>query len=157
MEQDKVNRLSEVGKKVWDEDSEGKRTAAQNKKKASFGQWWAEIRPTKTVVFWFSLASIILTMIVGFNWGGWMTGGTAQRLAEVTAQNAVIRRLAPLCVAQFNQDPGKDQKLTELQAASAFQQDDYVKEQGWATLPGEEKPDNKVAAECAKLLMLVSP
>ena len=59
----------------------------------------------------------------------------------------------PICVVQFNQDLGKIQKLRELKAAKAYQRDDYVKEQGWATMPGEEKPDNKVADECAKQLV----
>jgi hypothetical protein len=128
----------------------------QNKKKESFRQWWDAARPTKTVVFWSWVASIILTMIIGFAWGGWITGGTAQKMAEVIAENAVVQRLTPICVVQFNQDPGKDQKLKELQEAQSYQRDDYVKDQGWATMPGEEEPDSKVADECAKLLMLIS-
>jgi hypothetical protein len=156
MEQDKVTKLSDVKKNVWDEDSGGKRTMEQKKKKVSFGQWWEEARPTKTVVFWSWIASIILTMIIGFAWGGWVTGGTAQKMAETMAGNAVVQRLAPICVVQFNQDPEKDQKLIELQEARAYQRDDYVKDQGWATMPGEEEPDSKVADECAKLLMLIN-
>ena len=31
---------------------------------------------------------------------------------------------------------------------------DYVKKQGWATMPGEAEPASRVADECAKLLML---
>ena len=128
----------------------------QDKKKKSFGQWWEVARPTKTVVFWSWLASIILTMIIGFAWGGWVTGGTAQKMAEVMAEDAVVQRLAPICVAQFNQDPEKDQKLKELQEAKTYQRDDYVKDQGWATMPNEEEPDSRVADECAKLLMLIN-
>jgi hypothetical protein len=156
MEQDKVSKLSDVRKNVWDEDSGGKRTQEQKMKKASFGQWWGEARPTKTIVFWSWVASIILTMIIGFAWGGWVTGGTAQRMAEVMAADAVSQRLVPICVDQFNQDPDKDQKLIELKETASYQRDDYVKEQGWATIPGEDQPDGKVAAECAKLLVLIN-
>jgi hypothetical protein len=102
------------------------------------------------------VASIVLTIIIGFAWGGWVTGGTAREMAKVIAENAVVQRLAPICVTQFNQDPGKDQKLTELKATSAWQRSDYVEKQGWATMPGEEKPDSLVADECVKLLMLIS-
>jgi hypothetical protein len=151
MEQDKVNRLSDVRKNVWDEDSGGKRTMEQKMKKPSFGQWWEEARPKKAFVFWSWVAFIILTMIVGFNWGGWVTGGTAQTMVE----NAIVQRLAPICVDQFNRDPAKDQKLIEFQGVRAYQRDDYVKDQGWATMPGEEKPDSKVADECAKLLVQI--
>jgi hypothetical protein len=119
MEQDKVNRLSEVGKNVWDEDDDRKRTTAQTKKKVSFGQWWDKTRPTKTAAFWAWVGSIVLTMIVGFTWGGWVTGGTAQNMAEKMADDAVVQRLAPICVTQYNQDVGKDQKLKELQEMSS--------------------------------------
>src|SRR5687767_5998249 len=111
MEQDKVNKVSDVGKNVWDDAGDRKRTMEQNKKQESFGQRWNHARPTKTIVFWSMAGAIILTMIVGFNWGGWVTGGTAQKMADVMAKNAVIQRLVPMCVDQFNQDAEKDQKL----------------------------------------------
>ena len=80
-----------------------------------------------------------------------VTGGTAQAMAK----DAVVQRLAAVCVAQFDQNPGKDQKLTELKDASTRQRRAYVEKQGWATMPGEEKPDSKVADECGKLLLRV--
>ncbi len=128
----------------------------EHKGKVSFNQWWRDVRPTKTVVFWSWVASVVLTMIIGFAWGGWVTGGTALKLAEKMADDAVVKRLAPMCVVQFNRDPGKAQKLTELKATGSWQGGDYVEKQGWATLAGEAKPDSAVASECARLLLLVS-
>ena len=125
--------------------------------KESFQQRWREVRPTKSLVFWSWIATVVLTMIIGSAWGGWVTGGTAQKMAEAVAENAVVQRLAPICVVQFNQDPEKDQKLIELKEMSSYQRRDYVKDQGWATMPGEEEPDSKVARECVKLLMLINP
>jgi hypothetical protein len=152
MEQDKVSKLSDVGKNVWDEDGDGRKKVEQEKK-VSYRQRWDKARATKKVVFWAIIGAIVLTMIVGFNWGGWVTGGTAQKMGEAMAQDAVVQRLAPICVVQYNQDLGKIQKLRELKAAKAYQRDDYVREQGWATMPGEEEPDRKVADACAKLLV----
>ena len=129
----------------------------EQKKKVSFGKWWREARPTKTVVFWSWIVSIILTMIIGFTWGGWVTGRTARTMAEDMAEDAVIDRLAPICVAQFNQDPEKDQKLEELKETGSYQRRTYVQDQGWATMPGEEEPDRKVVDECVRLLMLINP
>ena len=63
--------------------------------------------------------------------------------------------LCQFCVAQFNHDPGKDQKLEELRETSSYQRRSYVEDQGWATMPGEEEPDREVAGECVKLLMLI--
>ena len=122
----------------------------------SLGQKWSVARPTKTAVAWSCIASIIVTMIVGFTWGGWVTGGTALKMAEASGEDAVVKRLAPVCVVQFKQDARKTQKLQGLKETGTWEQADFVKKQGWATMPGAQEPDNKVAGECAKLLLLIS-
>jgi hypothetical protein len=94
-------------------------------------------------------------MIVGFVWAGLVTGSNAQAMAEDMAKDAVTERLAAVCVAQFGQDPGNGQKLAALRETSSYQRDNYVSDQGWATMPGEERPDRGVADECAKQLMLI--
>ena len=124
---------------------------AEGTKKLSFGQRWSAARPTKTLTFWSSVASIIVTMIIGFNWGGWVTESTAEKIAEAL----VVTRLAPICVAQFQQDPAKDQNLRELDKISNWNRSEYVRDQGWATIPGEKEPNRNVADECVKLLMLI--
>ena len=128
----------------------------KKEKKLSFGQRWREAQMKKTGVFWSLVAVVVVTMIIGFAWGGWVTGGTAEKIAEEMAEDAVVLRLAPICVFQFNQDPEKDQKLKELKETSNWKRGDFVEEQGWATMPGEEKPDNKVADACANLLIAMS-
>jgi hypothetical protein len=142
MTQSKVSELSDV-----------KGTTSSKKVKPayklSYGKRWSKTRPTKTIVFWVVVAFMILTMFVGFRWGGWVTGGTSQRMTN----DAITQRLSSICVGQFNQDPQKDQKLTELKDTSYYQRDDYVKDQGWATMPGEAKPNSKVADECTTLIM----
>ena len=125
--------------------------------KPSLGKRWRDYQPTKTAIFWACLASIVLTMIVGFNWGGWVTGGSAQKTAETMARNAVIERLAPICVAQFNLDPDKALKLGEMNELSSYKQRQYVQDQGWATISGEEKPERNVATACTNLLLEMSP
>jgi alpha/beta superfamily hydrolase len=122
-------------------------------KKPGLRQRWNAIQTSKTAIFWIMIAVIVLTMIVGFSWGGWVTGGTAQKMSTTAAQAAVVTRLAPICAAQFNLDPQKDTKLAELQGMSSYQRSAFVKAQGWATMPGEAAPDNKVADACAKLLV----
>ena len=128
------------------------------RKSESFGfrDRWREARPTKTLVFWTCVAWAVLTMIIGFSWGGWVTGGTARTTAEITALDTVVKRLAPICVVQSGSDPAKARKLIALKEESSWQRGEYVGKQGWATMPGEQEPDGKVAEACAKLLVPVS-
>jgi hypothetical protein len=105
------------------------------------------------VLFWSCVASMVLTMIVGFSWGGWVTGGTARQTAETMAHDAVVTRLAPICVVQSGRDPGKAVKLVALKDESSWQRGEYIGKQGWATMPGEQEPDRRVAELCATLLM----
>ena len=127
----------------------------EQKKKVSLRKWWREARPTKTSVFWSWVGAAVLTMIVGFVWAGWVTGGNAQAMAEDMAKDAVTERLAAVCVAQFNQDPGNGQKLAALRETSSYQRRTFVQDQGWATMPGEERPNRAVADACVKLLILI--
>jgi hypothetical protein len=127
-----------------------------SKQKASLSQRWSVTRPSKTGVFWFGVASVIVTMVVGFTWGGWVTGGTARRMAEASGEDAVVKRMAPICVIRFKEDPKRDQKLKQLKEINVWEQGDYVKKQGWATMPGDKEPESRVADECAKLLVLIS-
>ncbi len=110
---------------------------------------WEEINPA----LWGAVGGAIVLAIVGYAWGGWVTGGTAQEMAEELAQKAVVARLAPICVEQYNQDSEKDEKLKELKETKSWQRDDYVEKQGWATMPGENEADSKVAGKCAELLV----
>jgi len=121
-------------------------------KRLSLGQRWSVSRPTKAALFWSCVASAVITMIVGFTWGGWVRGATAQNMALVMAEDAVVKRLASICVAQFQEDPAHDQKLKEVKELSVYERGDYVKKKVWAKMPGEQETDSKVAEECAKLI-----
>ena len=81
---------------------------------------------------------------IGFGMSGWVLAGTAQERTQI----AVIDRLTPICVAQFQRDPLKSQKLKSLKKLSYDEHGKYVATQGWATMPGESNPDNAVAEKC---------
>src|SRR6476659_4140163 len=81
---------------------------------------WDEFRPSKTLMFWYLVAVVALTMLVGFNWLGWTTTSNAQKMAVTASNSAVVARLAPICVAQFNLDPNKDAKFKELVASTSY-------------------------------------
>jgi len=110
---------------------------------------WEKIKPALLG----AVGGGIVLAIIGFTWGGWVTGSTAQKMADELAQKAVVASLAPICVEQFNQDSEKDQKLEKLKETKSWERDDYVEEQGWATMPGEMEADSEVAGRCAELLV----
>ena len=120
-----------------------------------FAEKWQALQPTKAHVIWAFLAGVLLTALLGFTWGGWVTPATAQKASDTAAKAAVVERLAPMCVAQFNLDPAKDAKLAELTALSSYQRAEYVKTQGWSTMPGEAAPDRLVTDACVRLLMQI--
>ena len=91
--------------------------------------------------FWNAIVGAILISIVGFSWLGWVLESTAQLEAKQSAEKSVNDRLAKICVYQFGKDPEKDLKLKELKGKSSWNRVDYLKNQGWATMPGEEEPD----------------
>jgi hypothetical protein len=122
----------------------------------SIRQMWSQSRPTKRLLLWACVATMVATIVVGFTWGGWITGGKARYAAEGMASDAVAKRLAPICVVRFKADPQRAEKLKELNEVSSYGKGDYVKKQGWATMPGEEGPDSRVADECAKLLAQIT-
>jgi len=101
---------------------------------------------------WGAVGGAIATMIIGFAWGGWVLGSTSLDMGKEMAQNAVVERLAPICVEQFNQDPQKDKKFKEFKEIDYWKQDQYVKDQGWATMPFEKEPDSGIADRCSALI-----
>ncbi|MGI9437987.1 MAG: hypothetical protein ACR2Q4_24665 [Geminicoccaceae bacterium] len=90
--------------------------------------------------------------IVGFGWGGWVTGGTAEGIAEDRADSAVVAALAPICVAQFRLESGLDAKLSELREVKTFQRAAFIQDGGWATMPGSENGSKDVARACAEMI-----
>jgi hypothetical protein len=105
----------------------------------------------KAGLLWAAGGAIALALI-GFNYGGWVTGGAAQAMAKEVAATAVSERLGTICVAQVNQDKAKDQKLREMKGKDLWDQGRYIDTQSWAIMPGAEKPENGVADACAKQL-----
>jgi hypothetical protein len=117
---------------------------------------WNNAKLKKSVVFWIAVGAVLLTLFLGFTRGGWTTGASARNMAETSAKGAVVERLTPICVAQFNADAQSVVRLQELKAISSSRnRTAYVTEQGWATMPGETAPDKQVATACTKQLMLI--
>ena len=105
-------------------------------------------------VVWGAVIGSVVTMILGFGYGGWTTSSTAARLAKQQADTAVTAALVPLCIAQSKADRAVLKKMGELKAlTSSYDQRDFVTKTGWATVPGNENPNSDVAQACADALL----
>src|SRR5467141_474507 len=103
---------------------------------------------------WGAVIGSILTMIVGFSWGGWTTSSTAHQVAIKQADAAVTAALVPVCLAGQKADVARAKKLGELTAiTSSYEQTEFVMKTGWATFPGQADPNRAVAEGCASALL----
>ncbi|ETX01757.1 hypothetical protein [Candidatus Entotheonella palauensis] len=95
------------------------------------------------IVWW-----IVLGMALG-----WVPAGSAERQAQDRAQVTFRDALTPICVAQFHADADKEVKHQRLKDTSNWKRSDFIKQQGWATMPGSEHPETRIAEECARRIL----
>jgi hypothetical protein len=84
-------------------------------------------------------------MVIGFVWGGWVTGGTVGKMETASAETAIIQAFTPLCVAKAELQP---EQLVLLKAESTYARDDFVIKAGWVANVSE-KYRTAVARACA--------
>jgi hypothetical protein len=96
----------------------------------------------------------VASMAIGFSWGGWVTSGTANKLAADQADAAVVTVLTPICVEKFLQNSDAQANLGALREISSnWQQGQYLEKGGWATRPGATSSDYELARACAAKLI----
>jgi hypothetical protein len=106
---------------------------------------------------WGVVIGSILTMIVGFSWGGWTTSSTAHEMAMKQTDAAVTAALVPICLAGEKSDVTRAKKLGELKAiTSSYEQTEFVMKTGWATFAGTADPNRAVAEACASQLVAIA-
>ena len=102
--------------------------------------------------FWGVVVGALGIMILGFAWGGWVLGSTAETMAKDRADGAVTAVLAPICVERFMGQADAAAKLAEFQKTVSWQQRQVIAQGGWATATGSTDPNVAVARVCAQQL-----
>lgn len=97
---------------------------------------------------WGAVAGAVALAIIGFTWGGWVTGSSA----EMATQKAVVASLVPICVGQFQQSTDAPLQQAELHKITTWDRAAFVEKAGWATMPGSTQPNSAVAKVCAGLI-----
>jgi hypothetical protein len=87
--------------------------------------------------------------VIGFSWGGWVTGGTARTMAADQSKADVVTALSLICVDQSKRDPQLAERIAAIKAASSWNRGDLVMKNGWATMPGTTEGNSQVAKDCA--------
>jgi len=94
---------------------------------------------------WGVVGGAIAAIVVGFFWGGWVTGGTATKMEAASAEAAIVQAFTPLCVAKAEQQP---EQLALLKAKNSWERHDFVDKFGWVANVNE-KYRSDVARACA--------
>jgi hypothetical protein len=123
----------------------------------SLGRRWTAYRPSKGVWFWSCAGCVVASIIVGFNWGGWVTGGTASRMAAAAANGARAQLAAASCVNRFENGPDAVAQLAALKKSSSYERSSLITKNGWATMPGSQDPVAGAADLCAQQLVDAIP
>ncbi|MEI4233248.1 hypothetical protein [Roseovarius sp. D22-M7] len=103
---------------------------------------------TKPAV-WGAIGGAIVAIVIGFAWGGWVTGGTASEMQSASAESAVVQAFTPLCVAKAEREP---EQIALLKEERSYQRDNFVVEAGWVDNVSE-KYQSEVADSCADLIV----
>lgn len=114
---------------------------------------WRDYQPSKVALFWSCVGCVIATIVVGFFWGGWVTGATAnQRVAQ--AHDAGRAELAAtICVARFVDAADAAVQLAALKGESSWTRRSTIAGAGWTTPLGLDKPVSGAAELCAERLV----
>jgi hypothetical protein len=97
-------------------------------------------------------AGAVATMFVGFYWGGWSLGSTADKMANARSELAVVAALAPVCADKFRALPDAAAKQVALSKVESWKRRDEIPKE-FVTLPGESYPNSALADACYTLLL----
>ena len=115
-------------------------------------QRWQQYQPTKEQTFWIAIGSVIAVLVIGFGLGGWVTGGTARKVADEAAAAAHNQLAAAVCAEHFMRASDARARLAKLEQLPFWERDDYVSAGGWGTMPGEKEASSAVTEMCAARL-----
>jgi hypothetical protein len=133
----------------------GKRERSMTEGK-NMSQRFEDWRPSKTALFWSCAGCVVATLIIGFSWGGWVTGGTAQELAEDAAEQASAQVAAAVCVKNFMGAADAGPQLASLKGnTSSWKRENFIEDGGWAMIDDQEY--DGAAELCAERLIEMEP
>jgi hypothetical protein len=94
--------------------------------------------------FWWFVSGSVITMIIGFAWGGWTSSVTT----KIRSDKAVLASQAAICVAQFMKEPNSQEKLKEFEGMDSSKRPGFIENGGWDKMPGQKEADYNASRAC---------
>ena len=100
----------------------------------------AEVKPA----LWGVAGGAVAAIVIGFAWGGWVTGGHISVRAATTANSARLYcAILEGCVDNFRHSPDAEANLASLTKIDSYDRHTFIEKGGWATMPGSKEPDQQ--------------
>jgi hypothetical protein len=99
-----------------------------------------------------AVVGAVAAAVIGFSWGGWVTGGSATKQAATAAHDAKVVALASICADRFRAQGDATVKIGELSKVSTWDRGSFIERSGFAVMPGSKTADSDVARACAESL-----
>jgi hypothetical protein len=93
----------------------------------------------------------VAVAVIGFGWGGWVRGSTAEDLAVKRVTAALVAAYAPVCVERYRSGATDAQRL-KFKQTNQWSRDNVIEKTGFATTPGSKSPNGAIADACAEAL-----
>ena len=97
------------------------------------------------------VAGAVVAVGVGFIWGGWVTGSTANKMTSEAVEATTVTIYSPICVERYKTKATPEQRAA-FAKESGWNRDSIIEKMGFATLPGSNSPSDAVADACAATL-----
>jgi hypothetical protein len=97
---------------------------------------------------WGLICGAVIAMVIGFVWGGWVTGSTSQTKSDA----AVLASQAAICVAQVVKNPNV---LKEFEGVESSKRYEFIEKGGWDKMPGQKESSSGVRNACVEGLEIL--
>jgi hypothetical protein len=87
---------------------------------------WASIRDRLPDLIKGAIGGAVIAMVIGFQWGGWMLGSTAEKQVKEAEQAGIVRVLAPICADKFQRSADAGANLAALKKADSWNRDEII-------------------------------
>jgi hypothetical protein len=98
-----------------------------------------------------AFAGFVATLVIGFMWGGWVTGGTAAKMTSEAVEATQVTIYSPVCVERYIAKATPEQRAA-FAKENDWNRDSVIEKTGFATPPGSSSANDAVADKCAATL-----